>query len=321
MSEPVSLDDLRDEYRTERIGRLILGEVERVVFQVVRHYDPRIYGGAASWDDAADDILQAVVVDLLLGEGQLDYIMATAAQIEDWARLLRFQVKRYLARQRRRSVVDNLLDRAKPLLGHSPFQEFSSPARFGLAGAELDDRQPSDAELSAAARSAALIPRIRFTAGERAPVVYSEDALRGLLEAVARSLPVPFSISDVGKILEMVLTDWVASFLYEFDEAQEPEVPSLGPEEKLMVSDAAEQIIEGCSDEELLVLRRKLEGMSDDAVARELSVSRPTVHARKKEAWGRLREVLEDLPEQVQAAAVDLVSLRLVRASTGDDDA
>lgn len=320
MSEPISLEQLREEYRTGRIGRLILDDVTRVVLQVVRNYDPQIYGGAASWEDAGEDIVQAVVVDLLLGEGQLDYIMATAARMEDWTRLLRFQVKRYLARQRRRSVVDNLLDRAKPLLGEAPFQEFSSPKRYGLAGVDLEDRQPTDAELSEAARSAALIPRIRFSAGERAPVVYSEDALKGLLVAVAGTLPAPFTLSDIGKILEMVLTDWVASFLYEFDEAYEPEV-SLGPEEKLIANEVAEQILENCSEEQLVILRRKLENVSDQAIARELGVSRPTVHARKKEAWDRLREALDDLPESIQAAAIELVATRLVTTVAGGGNA
>lgn len=320
MSELVSLEQLREEYRTGRIGRLILDEVTRVVLQVVRSYDPQIYGGAASWEDAGEDIVQAVVVDLLLGEGQLDYIMATAARMEDWTRLLRFQVKRYLARQRRRSVIDNLLDRAKPLLGEASFQDLSSPRRYRLADANLEDRPATDAELSAAARSAALIPRTPFTAGERAPVVYSEANLRRLLVAVAGSLPVPFTLSDLGKILEMVLTDWVASFLYEIDEPQEPEI-TLSPDDEVMASYAAEQILQRCSQEQLLVLRRKLENVSDEAIARELGVSRPTVHARKTEAWELLREILDGLPEPTQSAAIDLVSIRLVTTPTGGESA
>jgi hypothetical protein len=77
----------------------------------------------ASWDDAEQDVVQSVVLDLLLAEGQLDYLMATAVEFSDFQNILTFQVRRYLARQRRRTVIDNLLDRAKEVLTVRKYSE------------------------------------------------------------------------------------------------------------------------------------------------------------------------------------------------------
>src|SRR5439155_23995156 len=108
----MTLEELRDEYRTERVGAKIVAEVSSAVHDICRRYDPQVYGRSASWDDAEEDLVQSVVLELLLEEGQLDYLMATCVRLEDFEQLLRFQIRRYLARQRRRTIVDNVLDRA-----------------------------------------------------------------------------------------------------------------------------------------------------------------------------------------------------------------
>ncbi len=310
-----TLDELREEYRAERIGPAILDEVRRAVHDVVRRYDPAIYGGSASWDHAEEDVTQGVVVDLLLAEGQLDYIMATALTLDDVRNLLRFQVRRYLTRNRRRTVVDNLLDRAKRLLAKPPYEEVA-PGRYGFPG-DADPRPPTDAELQAAARAAALVPRVSPPKGERAPVVYTGEALAALVEAVARSLPAGFSPSELGKILEIVLTDWVASFLYEFEDVHRREEERPGPEEEVASRAAMEEIVERCSPEQLLIIRRKLEGASDEDIARELGVSRPTVHAKKQAAFDALRDILGGLGDGPQREAIAMLSMRLATLPPG----
>lgn len=312
------LDELRREYDERGIGPAIFDEVRRAVGAVVHRYDPMVYAGASTWEDAMEDVVQGVIVDVLIQEGQLDYIMATAGTIEDVRNLLRFQVKRYLAKGRRRTVVDNLLDRCKERLRASPFRVIDGgpPERYGLEDGGVDPRAPTDEELHAAARAAALVPRTRPSAGDRAPAVYTREALDALLEAVARSLPSGFSLSELGTILEMVLTDWVAGFLYDFEGGEGPEEVALGPEEEAMSAAAIEQILEQCSEEQLLILRRKLEDVADEAIARELGVSRPTVHARKQEVLGTMRDVLRDVPERVQKEVMDRLSMHLVRLGT-----
>ena len=315
----MTLTELRDEYRSVRIGPKILDEVGRVVHGVIHRYDPQVYGRAASWEDAYEDVVQSVVVDLLLGEGQLDYLMATAVELSDFDNLLTFQVKRYLARQRQRSVIDNLLDRAKQILQRHPFETTGSgrAARYSLRGSTREAREPTAEEVTRAARSLALVPRIPFAAQERAPTVYSAEGLAALLQTVAESLPTSFSLHDLARILELVLTDWVTGFLYNFVEAEGQLSGSLSPEEEMMAEEAANEILARCDAEHLLVLRRKLENMSDQAIAEELGVSRPTVHARKTEAMARIRDALGELPAHVQASVMDRVSGHLATTQGG----
>jgi AraC-like DNA-binding protein len=314
----MTLAELREEYRSDRVGPKILNEVRSLVRDVVHRYDPQVYGGASSWDDAEDDIVQSVVVDLLLREGQLDYLMATAAELSDFRNLLRFQVKRYLARKRRRSVIDNLLDRAKELLEAERFDRSGTgeATRYWIRGATVERREPTEEELVAAARSVGHVPRIRSTGSERAPVVYSRDDLETVLQAIGGSLATPFSLGDVARVLELVLTDWVASILYELEGGIQPS-PSLGPEEETLAEQAARQILDRCTTEQLVVLRNKLENVADQDIARQLGMSRPTVSARKQEMFDVMRAALSDLPDHVQAAVMDRVAVRLALLHSG----
>ena len=80
----MSLDDLRAEFEQELIGPRIYGEITAIARRVVRNYDPRVYAHAADWEDGFDDLLQEVVLERLLGEGQLAYAMTVAADLAHW---------------------------------------------------------------------------------------------------------------------------------------------------------------------------------------------------------------------------------------------
>jgi hypothetical protein len=314
----MTLGELRVEYASVRVGPKILAEVAQAVRQISRRYDPQIYGSAARWEDAEGDLIQSVVLHVLLEEGQLDYLMATSVQLDDFQHLLRFQVRRYLARQRRRTVVDNVVDRAKKLL-QTGFETLGkgSAARFRLPSSAVELREPTEDELVSAARSAALVPRSRFSAHERAPAVYTRETLELVLLSVANSLPAAFSLGDLAKILELVLTDWVASFLYDFEEAQGEASKTLNPEEEAMVEAAAKELLEQSAPDHLLVLRRKLENVPDQSIADELGVSRPTVIARKKEVLDTLARALEEIPEHIHMSVMDRIAAKLATLRPG----
>ena len=323
----MSLEDLRGEYvSTERIGPKILNEVRRVVHGLIRRYNPEIYGGAANWEDAEEDVVQGVVTELLLAEGQLDYLMTTCTHMEDFDRLLARQVRRYLARGRRRNVIDNLLDRAKEILASDPFETNRRGDRpvYRLVGRPAAERDPTEEELNRVARTAALVPRVPFAGAERAPIVYSKEHLARLLLAVAEGLPCTFSRPDLQRILELALTDWVAGLLTELEEVRAVPASALTPEEVTMVGEAERQIFEACTDQERLILQRKLENISDQEVAAQLRLSRQTIVARKKAIFEKMQMALEGLSEPVQASTIERLSMDLMvrgpLGATGEGD-
>ena len=113
----MSIADLRTEYEREVIGLAILAEVRRACSFRPRRYPPTVYARSATWnDDAIDDLVQDVITHRLLGERQLAYLFDVGRTIDAWRALLDRQVRIALARRRVRTVVDNLLDRAKRLL-------------------------------------------------------------------------------------------------------------------------------------------------------------------------------------------------------------
>ena len=305
--------DIRAEFSAERIGLKILAEVGRAVDLAVRRYDPVIYAKASNWDDAREDLVQDVVLRVLLEDRQLDYLMTVSRGIDDFRALLFRQVRRLLARRRQRSVVDNLLDRMRP---HLEGDEFETTTRSGVtvfraAGAQVEPRRPVDAEIWRAAVRVSLVPTTRFRSGERAPEVYSPAALATVVNAIADSLPCEFGLTDVDRILRLTLTDWIPSFLDGDEESDVVPDYALQPEEETLVRDTATRILDACSEEQLLILTMKLEGLADDAVAREIGVSRPTLANRKEVVWRILETELRDLSEPLQLAVTREVGNRL----------
>ena len=317
----MTMEELRAEYSAVRIGPLILHEVRTNLSRLVRMggYDPEVYAGSKSWDDAEEDVLQAIVVQILLEEGQLDYIMATSSTLIDFHNLLARQVRRYLARTRQRSVVDNLLDRSVNILSDEPFETAGSGShrRYRLRSAPPTLEVPTDADLLGAARSAAMIPRIPFAVRERAPMVYSNDALRAVLRTIAETLATSFSHHDLDWILRALLTDWITGFLIQ-SEGLQVAASELTPEDQLVVREAAQQIVQESTHTQLIVLRGKLESRSDQSIADELSLSRPTVIERKREALRIVEIALMDLPERVHRAVIDQLSIDLATHSESD---
>ena len=126
----MSISDLRSEYEREVIGLAILAEVRRACASRARKYPPVVYARSTTWnDDAIDDLVQDVITRRLLGKRQLDYLFDMGRTIDAWRALLDRQVRITLARRRVRTVVDNLLDRAKRLLDRDDSVRTSTVAK------------------------------------------------------------------------------------------------------------------------------------------------------------------------------------------------
>jgi len=311
---------LQDEHARVRIGPGIIAEIEACTKQVVRRYDPVVYGGVGDWRDGWQDVAQEFVADVLLRQGQLRTIMGLAVSLDHFRRLLRRQLHYLLAQIRRRTVVDNLLDRCKLLLAKEPFQ--ASPlgrGRVTYAIGEAEEREPTDAERWKAARLVAAIPTAPLARGERASMVFTTEALEAALRTIAATLPSRFGLSDAGKIFAEALTDWLRSPLTYDGNLSETPVDEAGPMDVAVGDETVAAILRDLGRDDRLILRRKLAGVSDQEVAEEVGVSRPTLAKRKQLMLDGLQVHLVDLDRSLQERVIAALELRLSLEEGRDD--
>jgi DNA-binding transcriptional MerR regulator len=333
----MTFGELRAEYERERIGPLILAGVDEIVRRVARRYPPALYAEVAhEWDeDTFEALVQEFVTDTLLGAGQLDYTMSVAIELADFERLTGRQLRRHLREHRRRTVVDNLMDRVRDIVTTAPYSQ--QRGWFALEPRGADAWPPSAAELKAAERAAALVPREVSDSHDRAPRVYAPRDLERLVATIARSLPGGFALEDVRKILARLLTELAPRQLLSLsdDDSDDNEpagpgmlqvtsreverteggammaVPEIAPEAAALVRDAVERLVDSLAGEERTILRAKLAGVADAELARLVGVSRPTLANRKQVILGRLEAELDGLDESVQRRVLQELQLEL----------
>ena len=146
-----------------RIGVRWLDEVRAACQEVSSKFDPAIYALVErAWTRSEiEDLEQEVVVEQLLSQGQLDYILDVAASLVDVQRLLRLRVRRQLVARRRRTVIDRLLVRIGAILEGGNFEQMTrwEPARYRPAGSGLEPIAPSEEDLNRAAAAIRFLPR------------------------------------------------------------------------------------------------------------------------------------------------------------------
>lgn len=310
----VTWEQIRTEYAAVEIGPLILAEVRRAVDAVVWKYDAAVYGPGTSWKEGIDDVVQDVTVNQLIDGGQLEYMMDTCRNLDGFKALMCVQVKRELARGRTRTVIDNLIDRARPILHEAPFvvhQEDGRRELFSLDGAE--SRAPTEDELLRAARLAVLVPRVGVRTSERAPLVYTDENLRCLLIGLAGDLHCRFSIADVDSVLRSFLTDFLPSFLEDDEGLSQACSPTLSVEQSVMATSIAESVLKSLDEAQQGILRDKLAGLSDIEMAESRGISRPTLAARKQSVYDVIEAELGGLEHSLQLAAMSELGLALVK--------
>lgn len=311
----MTLRELRAEYQTEIIGPAILEEVRRACASRARRYPPVVYARSPSWDsDTIEELVQDVVVERLLGEHQLAYLFDVADRLSDWRALLNRQIKITLARRRVRTVVDNLLVRARRYLGRAEGVETGTSAGYTVfrrIGAQGPYRALTDREVREVAEYVRVVARRRPGSGERAPAVYSEVALEAVLDIMLYHAGGGIAIRDIGRILEFVLTDWVPAVL-ELDEGGGGSAAvALSPEEAAEVMAIAAEIIFGLSKGDGRILRGRLAGLPDTEVARRIGVSRPTLIKRRRALIDRIRAASENLAPTGQERLMDELALAI----------
>lgn len=278
--------DLVREYEDEKIGVHWLSEVERTVARVVGRYPAAVYSETGNWDAAAlENLVQDVVLTQLLAEGQLDYILAVATSLESARALLTRVVKRTLARGRRRTVIDNLLDRTAEIAPFATGAHREAPA--------------TDAAIRAAANQVAKIQRVRIINSDRAPIIYTAENLERVV-AIARSVAGPLlRRRELEKILQLVLSDYVPSALVQFEGDHDEPDRSFTPEQQHTLQ-AVMDDLKRLPEEALAILALKIDDHSDQEVADHLGVSRPTAAKRFKEASRTVSSSIGQLPPVMQ---------------------
>ena len=312
------LDLLHAEAASQRIGQRWLDEVRTACTEVTRRYDPAVYAVAERvWSDGEiDELVQDVTVEQLLHQGQLAYILDVSRSIDDVRRLLRFRVRRELARRRRRTVVDRLLARLADLLDGDAYELVpgSEPARFRPVGSEAGTEPPSDESLRRAAAAVRLLPTSQAS-GERSSPVFRSEVLAQVASHCFRATKTNLSIDDFGRILREALTSWLPEFL-ELDEEQNWPAEQASAEFEL--EDAVDSLLAGISEEDRLILHAKLSGVSDTDLASQLGVSRPTAAKRKFDVVNQLRQLMaseaDDLTPAHTSELAQLLYLRLSQA-------
>lgn len=316
----MTLAELVDEYRQVGIGPRILLQVREVVRAVARGYDPTIYGGSAGWDEGLDDLVQEFGLEVLVGQGQLDYAILMATDHQHFRRLLARQVRYLLARRRRRTIVDNLIDRAHRLAATPPFRLLGQRRQWSytLVGKEVVAGRVSEAAARSVAARFAELPIIRAEPMLRAPAVYSEASLRTILAELAAAVPCAVGAGDLDRVLSLLLTSWLPCFLKEAEATvANAAAEGLSAEDLAIVEEATMAILSGCERGQLEVLRLKLAGHSDEHIAETLGLSRPTVSKRKRAAMGRLEQCLSGIDQPLRLAVLDQLGVRLEAPSGG----
>lgn len=316
----MTLAELVDEYRQVGIGPRILGQVREVVRAVARGYDPTIYGASAGWDEGLDDLVQEFGLEVLVGQGQLDYAILMATDHQHFRRLLARQVRYLLARRRRRTIVDNLIDRAHRLAATPPFRLLGQRSQWSytLVGKEVVAGRVSEAAARSVAARFAELPIIRAVPMLRAPAVYSEASLRTILAELAAAVPCAVGAGDLDRVLSLLLTSWLPCFLKEAEATvANAAAEGLSAEDLAIVEEATMAILSGCERGQLEVLRLKLAGHSDEHIAEALGLSRPTVSKRKRAAMDRLEQCLSGLDQPLRLAVLDQLGVRLEAPAGG----
>ena len=304
------LGDLRDEHASERLGARWLSEVERICRNVTVAYSPDVYANGLSWEAELDDLAQEVVIDRLLRERQVEYIVDVAASIADARKLLARQVRITLAHRRRRTVVDQLLEGASnPCESRRSSSSRRPPRTVGRSGPSRRRTFTTQAELRVATQRVRAIPLVKASGTDRAPMIYRTDDLERLLVVVGESLPVAFElISDLDRILSARLTPFLPGVLEDVGGGQPPPTSASQPEELMQVVD---EIVAALDGSQRAIVVAKIAGVSDADIAAAFGISRPTAAKRRSRALEIVRSSLDGLNDDGQLAVIDRLGAQL----------
>lgn len=285
-------DELCREYDDVRpLGRLWLDLTVEVCTRVAYRYPPAIYNNRLSWDESAiDDLAQDVVLNRLIGDHQIDYIVATASSVQAARGLIGMHVKQVLAQRAAPNQRENVAVRLYSVLKvrgeavHTPNGDAIRPVGSNWP--------PSDLSASALAKAVRVIerlPRLPNRGVERLSPLYTTEVLEGAAEPLWEACRVPLSLESLRRILDQTLTGLIPVLFQLHEGFDTPSVTDLTAEERVLVDELAERLVKVLNDEQREILVN-IAIMTDAELAKLLGVSRPTALKRRH----RTRDLVSD---------------------------
>jgi RNA polymerase sigma factor (sigma-70 family) len=114
----LSLQELREEFTTERIGNKIYSEVRAIVkFAIIGGGYPTMYSPMGKWDEEAYDILTSdFCVDKLLKKNYIAYLLQANTSIRTFRKNTEGVFKNFLISRKKKTALDHLFRRANKIL-------------------------------------------------------------------------------------------------------------------------------------------------------------------------------------------------------------
>ena len=319
----MTYQDLLDECQRDGIGTLFWDLLLDVAARIARPYPPEAYNDGQPWsEEAVQDLAQDVVLERLIGENQLEYVLELASDTDSLSRLLAFQVRRVLSHRRAITVVDRLVTRVRQLASGPQYQltEFGSDSFVSFSGRGREPAELPEGDLRRGSRFIDSIPRLASSPlAERESKVYSGSDLAELVRVLVDAFD-GILLRNLRKILEVTLTAWLPSILRGYEEDH---VDTSTPEFELQSSEMKNAITSFVADLDSayrVVLLGKAHGVSDDDLARRLDRSRPWLADRKREVLEMVESnVISQLPAELHAEATRRLLDELTALETPDD--
>jgi hypothetical protein len=263
-----------------------------------------------AWDESAIyDLAQDVIVERLLGDGQIDYIVASASTLGGARGLVGKHVKQVLAHR----VIPNQRDNVASRL-YALFEQRGEPVETGDGigcappGSGWSPAEPTSQALASAERIVANLPRLPNRGTDRLSPLFTARVLESVIEPLWSELRVPVTLNLLRRILEGALTG-ISPTLFEHDEEIEQfGIDGLSTEEMVLVNDLADRLVTTLTSEQRHILANA--GiLTDSELAATLGVSRPTALKRRHETRDVITQYfgqpgLEDLGGHLQEAVL-----------------
>ena len=314
----MSFVELRQQCERDGIGMLFWDTLLTTAGRIARPYPPDVYNHGEPWsEEAIRDLAQEVALERLLGENQLDYVLALATDDDSLRRLLAFQVRRVLSHRRTTTVVDRLVARVRVLVQSESFEVTGLGSDIFIQ-LTSGGRQPgflADADFRRGAESIDSIPRLTSSpTAVRESKVYSSDGLEELVGRLVAEFD-GLALGDVRRILELTLTAWLPTILREGDE--ENHLADSTPElelERSQMTMLISSLVRELDPVHRTVLLGKSQGASDGSLAARIGRSRPWLADRKAEVLALVEiRLINQLPQALHTEATRALLDELAR--------